>query len=413
MFALVLRATPQGDEMVPLSPDKALTIGRAQSCDITIHDDGASRQHARVCLVDGKVEVEDLSSRNGTWLAGKRISKKEWLPGKTLRVGDTEIDLRVEAGAANQDTVVLAKDGIPATKPVAGNFVTRHWRGGYSLGRSIFVNTLLLSLAYTLIVANLTESVAADASPRSRIAFVTVTFLIGLALLVWQIVGDWRSLRGAKARGAGRFSRGLAGVFTVLLALGVPGSITEYVGAVAALRDIETGRSLGGESYTLTTSGNVLTFDGVVVWPLVEDMRRELEANPEIDIVVLNSPGGDTTAGRRVNDLLRAREITTAVVQSCASACTLIYAGGTRRLIGPDGQLGFHATSVILMDPMMSRIMNSFTFRHDSLNAKYYRLAGIAEEFIERAVATPSTDLWVPPHDVLVDAGVVHRILEQ
>jgi S-ribosylhomocysteine lyase LuxS involved in autoinducer biosynthesis len=64
------------------------------------------------------------------------------------------------------------------------------------------------------------------------------------------------------------------------------------------------------------------------------------------------------------------------------------------------------------MDAMMTRIMNSFTFRHDALNADTYRRAGISEDFVQRAISTPSTDLWVPPHDVLVQAGVVHEILQ-
>ena len=95
----------------------------------------------------------------------------------------------------------------------------RHWRGGYSLGRSIFINTILLSFIFSIVVANLAEEVAADSSPSMRLVFVTVVFLLGLAILVWQIVGDWRSVRGAKARGAGRISRWSAAVFTVLLAL--------------------------------------------------------------------------------------------------------------------------------------------------------------------------------------------------
>jgi ATP-dependent protease ClpP protease subunit len=299
-----------------------------------------------------------------------------------------------------------------ATQPA--NFIVRHWRGGYSLGRSIFINTILLSLVVAIIVANLTEQVAADSSPRARLLFVTVTFLLGLAILTWQVVGDWRSLRGAEARGAWRISRWVAAAFTALLALGVPFTVVEYVATWSALRDIETGRTVGGEAaYTLTRDGNILTFDGVVAWPLVKDFEEALEQSPDINVFVLNSPGGDTTAGRRINDLIRARPIATAVLNGCASACTLIYAGGHRRAIASSGHLGFHATSVILMDAMMTRIMNSLTFRHDALNADYYRQAGFDEAFIERALTTPSTDLWVPPHDALVQAGVVHEVLQQ
>lgn len=417
MYVLVWKAGPSGERQAALLQGPTLTIGRAESCDVTLDDESASRQHARVRIVDGKVEIEDLASRNGTWLAGKRIATANWKPGKLLRIGDTEITLRADDVAA-QATVVMSKGGAaehaPAIAAQSGNFIARHWRGGYSLGRSIFVNTLLLSLVVATIVANLTELVAADSSPRARLLFVTITFLLGLAILIWQVVGDWRSLRGAKARGAWRISRWSAAVFTALLALGVPFTVMEYVATWSSLRDIETGRTEGGEAaYTLTRDGNILTFDGIVVWPLVKDFEQALEQNPDINVVVLNSPGGDTTAGRRINDLVRARPMATAVLNGCASACTLIYAGGQRRAIAPNGQLGFHASAVILMDAMMTRIMNSLTFRHDSLNADYYRQAGFDEAFIERAVTTPSTDLWVPTQDVLLQAGVVHEVLPQ
>ena len=100
------------------------------------------------------------------------------------------------------------------------------------------------------------------------------------------------------------------------------------------------------------------------------------------------------------------------MLETCASSCTLIYAGGRHRAISSSGQLGFHASAFILMDPMMTRIMNALTFRSDALNAEYYRRAGFDEAFVERAVTTPSTDLWVPPQDVLLQAGVVHEVLQ-
>ena len=59
----------------------------------------------------------------------------------------------------------------------------------------------------------------------------------------------------------------------------------------------------------------------------------------------------------------------------------------------------------------MTRVMNSFTFRHDRHNAAYYRRAGISEPFIQRAISTPSRDLWVPTHQQLRDNGVVTQII--
>ncbi len=51
-----------------------LIIGRGEDCEIQIDDRQVSRHHARLTLKNGKVELEDLASKNGTFLAGKLIS---------------------------------------------------------------------------------------------------------------------------------------------------------------------------------------------------------------------------------------------------------------------------------------------------------------------------------------------------
>ena len=137
MYALTWKDDRNGEQRAQIPQGRALTIGRADSCDVTLDDEGASRQHARVRVIDGKVEIEDLGSRNGTWLAGKRISTAKWKVGQAVRIGGTEIAVRAE-DLSTQDSVVQNKGEAPApaaVPPQAGNFIVRHWRGGYSLGR--------------------------------------------------------------------------------------------------------------------------------------------------------------------------------------------------------------------------------------------------------------------------------------
>ena len=52
-------------------------IGRAQGvADVAVPDDGqVSRQHAAVVFADGAFFLEDLESRNGTFLRGERIKR--------------------------------------------------------------------------------------------------------------------------------------------------------------------------------------------------------------------------------------------------------------------------------------------------------------------------------------------------
>jgi hypothetical protein len=61
-----------------------LIIGRGEDCQIQIDDRQVSRHHARIRSVDGKVLLEDLASKNGTFLGGKLIKENMTLTDASL-----------------------------------------------------------------------------------------------------------------------------------------------------------------------------------------------------------------------------------------------------------------------------------------------------------------------------------------
>jgi pSer/pThr/pTyr-binding forkhead associated (FHA) protein len=56
--------------------DKAMTIGRDPGCDIVIPDRQVSRLHARLHYSDKKIEIEDMGSKNGTFVHGELLGKR-------------------------------------------------------------------------------------------------------------------------------------------------------------------------------------------------------------------------------------------------------------------------------------------------------------------------------------------------
>lgn len=66
-------------------------------------------------------------------------------------------------------------------------------------------------------------------------------------------------------------------------------------------------------------------------------------------IVLLESNGGDLQTGLDIGSLVRMRGYGTAVPdgQSCYSACALTWLGGTKRIVGTDGHVSFHAAYVL------------------------------------------------------------------
>ena len=81
-WALVVYAGAALGRVYPLPPGELL-VGRAPDAGVSLLDDEVSRQHARILVEEGRVQVEDLKSTNGTRLNG------ELLHGLTdLRAGD-------------------------------------------------------------------------------------------------------------------------------------------------------------------------------------------------------------------------------------------------------------------------------------------------------------------------------------
>jgi serine phosphatase RsbU (regulator of sigma subunit) len=57
----------------------AVILGRHPACDIVLESAAVSRQHARILALDGSFYLEDLHSRNGTFLNGRPVVQRQLL----------------------------------------------------------------------------------------------------------------------------------------------------------------------------------------------------------------------------------------------------------------------------------------------------------------------------------------------
>jgi hypothetical protein len=68
-----------------------LTIGRSLDNELALHHGSVSRIHAGLYANDGTWTIEDLQSRNGTFVNGRRIQRHALRSTDTVRIGDYEI----------------------------------------------------------------------------------------------------------------------------------------------------------------------------------------------------------------------------------------------------------------------------------------------------------------------------------
>lgn len=70
-------------------------VGRGPELDLVLRDPEASRRHARFETRNGVVYVDDLKSRNGTFLNGRRVGEAiEVREGDAVNVGTTRMIVR-------------------------------------------------------------------------------------------------------------------------------------------------------------------------------------------------------------------------------------------------------------------------------------------------------------------------------
>jgi pSer/pThr/pTyr-binding forkhead associated (FHA) protein len=76
----------QGGEF-PLEEKREIIVGRSSDLDMVLVEEMVSRRHARIQLVDGSVNIDDLGSTNGTFVNGERVTHAELQEGDRVLIG--------------------------------------------------------------------------------------------------------------------------------------------------------------------------------------------------------------------------------------------------------------------------------------------------------------------------------------
>jgi hypothetical protein len=83
-------------------------IGRDRGCAVCIEAESISRQHARLTVTAHEASIEDLGSKNGTWLAGERISGAVALTdGASVRLGSEMVRFEFVTDDRSTKTAVV------------------------------------------------------------------------------------------------------------------------------------------------------------------------------------------------------------------------------------------------------------------------------------------------------------------
>jgi DNA-binding winged helix-turn-helix (wHTH) protein len=90
---------------IPLNPGDNI-LGRAPDAAVWIDAPGVSRHHARIHLEGAQATLEDLGSKNGTYLGGQLVTAPLALgDGDQIRLGSVVVTFRIPPSAGSTETV--------------------------------------------------------------------------------------------------------------------------------------------------------------------------------------------------------------------------------------------------------------------------------------------------------------------
>ncbi|MHC4821499.1 MAG: FHA domain-containing protein, partial [Planctomycetota bacterium] len=121
--ALRLRVTkgPGTGAVRLFKPGKPYSVGRSEGADLCIPDAKISRLHCRLVAKGGGWFLEDLHSRNGTFVDGKRVGESKLRHGMAITLGKfTEFDVEIiPLGKVEKEEEAATPAPVPADAPPA------------------------------------------------------------------------------------------------------------------------------------------------------------------------------------------------------------------------------------------------------------------------------------------------------
>jgi hypothetical protein len=340
--------------------------------------------------------------------------------------GSAELTRQLD-GYPSLDGVFVWREGIQDWKPAAelfaaappaktsehrfNNFVARNWRGEFPLWVSYWVFGLVGNIAIAAIPLALAGIIQSKPGfhPLYLFSLIVSIWISIVAVSVWQWVGVWRSSNRYIAQRALELKKapwaGIAKFMTVIAFLQLAAAlITAATPQIAEMSRIAFLNDPDVPEYSLRVmrNGTEAEITGGIKFGLAADFTKILRASRRIRVVHLNSVGGRIGEGEALYHVIQDNHLITYVSQRCLSACTLAFSAGSERVLGHGGVLGFHRGSFAGEDLKDTPELDG--------QRKIFTAAGFAPQFIVRALATSSADMWTPSQTELLSAGVITRV---
>jgi len=288
------------------------------------------------------------------------------------------------------------------------NFIVKHWRGDYSLGFSYWIiGSLLMVIVFAITTAIGSSNGLRELGPRTSGAAIVAIYGFVVTLILWQMVGIWRSADKHSQRGGKAFWARLA---KVMVAFGLISAAEDFT--TLGIPVISEGAKLflgidntPPHQIRLLRDGTELELAGGMPFGTTDAVKKFLDAAPAVQIIHLNSQGGRVSEAYQLYKLIKERNLSTYTSADCVSGCSLAFLAGRERYLGEGGRLGFHSTSIGELSGVVVKELNDDVRRT-------LQNHGVPNSFIDRALSTSPKDMWHPSKKELLEAKIIDSVVD-
>jgi len=146
-------------------------------------------------------------------------------------------------------------------------------------------------------------------------------------------------------------------------------------------------------SESIVQDALVMNFEGRIVEgdmnrmvAFVKGLNKRYGKFPK-SLVVLNSPGGSVIEASQIAELISKSQQAVLVINSCASACFLMFAASPTKMIAPGAFIGVHSASIDDGETTLSQAVSV-------IMARDLRRYGVPANVIGQLITTNPDDMY-------------------
>jgi hypothetical protein len=181
--------------------------------------------------------------------------------------------------------------------------------------------------------------------------------------------------------------------------------------AAIVLRDapvaIRTAQVVDDWSYLLSAGpdDHTLVVQGVIGPGFGQRLSQRLETLPDPARIIIESPGGLIDEALVAARAIEKRKAVVMVGGFCASACTIVLMGGSRRLAPLDGEIAFHATSPVVAST--NAVANWLAGQAGERARAYLLSRGVPAADVDEARRRGARDIFAVADVTALEQGVL------